>query len=63
MKKEPNLTATKTTPEVSRGHQKTPRRGGPREAARWGRSAYHGATWSTMVAPAYQLLEASSTIS
>lgn len=47
--KEPNLTATKTTPKGSRGHQKTPRHGGPREAARWGRRAppwcrpvYHG---------------------
>jgi hypothetical protein len=30
IKKKPNLTVTKTTPEDSRGHQKTPRRWTPR---------------------------------
>jgi hypothetical protein len=37
--KEPNLTATKTTLEGSRGHHKTPHRGEPQKAARWGQMA------------------------
>jgi hypothetical protein len=54
---------TKTALEGSRGHQKTPYRGGHREAARWGRAAHHGAARSLAVAPAWQFPEASSTAS